>query len=159
MKKETKTNVQRILETAGIAHRVLHYECDSFVDGLATAHALQLDTERVFKTLVATGKSGAHYVFIIPVEEELDLKRAAAAAGEKTMEMLALRELTPLTGYVRGGCTAVGMKKSCPVFMDEMAQLWDTIYVSAGRIGTQLEVAPSDWLSLTGGAWARLTKE
>lgn len=104
----------RILDRSKISYEYQTYECDNFTDGISTADTLGLPHERVYKTLVTTGKSGSHYVFVIPIEAELDLKKAARAVGEKSVEMLPVREITTVTGYVRGGCTAIGMKKAFP---------------------------------------------
>ncbi len=148
-KKELKTNAMRILDRNKISYKYQTYECDTFVDGIATATQLGLPLERVFKTLVTTGKTGAHYVFVIPVEKELDLKKAAKAVGEKSVEMLPVKEITAVTGYVRGGCTAVGMKKSFPTVIQKEAETFETIYVSGGKLGMQLELSPEDLKNVT----------
>ena len=153
-KKEVKTNAMRLLEKGKIPYEFSSYECEEFTDGLATADRLGLPYEHVYKTLVTTGKSGQHYVFVIPVAEELDLKKAAKAAGEKSCEMLPVKEITNLTGYVRGGCTAVGMKKQFPTFIDNSASSLTHIYVSAGKIGAQLKVKPDDWKKASRGEYA-----
>lgn len=143
-KKEVKTNAMRILDRMKIPYEFQAYECDEFIDGIATADKLNLPHEQVFKTIVTTGKSGEHYVFVLPIEKEIDFKKAAKAVNEKSLEMLHLKELTPLTGYVRGGCTAIGLKKQFPVVIDESACHFDSIHVSAGKIGAQLSLAPED---------------
>ncbi len=143
-KKEVKTNAMRILDRMKIPYTYQTYECDEFSDGIHTADQLGLDHERVFKTIVTTGKSGGHYVFVIPIEEEIDFKKAAKAVGEKSLEMLPLRELTLVTGYVRGGCTSIGMKKKFPTVIQESARAFEQIYVSGGKIGMQLSLAPED---------------
>lgn len=143
-KKEVKTNAMRILDCLKISYTYQTYECDEFTDGIQTAEQLGLNHELVFKTLVTTGKSGAHYVFVIPIEEEIDFKKAAKTVGEKSLEMLPLKELTQVTGYVRGGCTAIGMKKRFPAVLDASAQGFDRIYVSGGKIGMQLRLSPDD---------------
>lgn len=143
-KKEVKTNAMRILDRMKISYEFQAYECDEFTDGMATADKLNLPYEQVYKTIVTTGKSGQHYVFVVPIEAEIDFKKAAKAVGEKSLEMLHLKELTPLTGYVRGGCTAIGMKKQFPTVIDESACRHEKIYVSAGKIGAQLTLAPED---------------
>lgn len=153
-KKEVKTNAMRMLDRCKIPYEFSSYECDEFTDGMATADTLGLPYERVYKTLVTTGKSGQHYVFVIPVAEELDLKKAAKAAKEKSCEMLPVKEITNLTGYVRGGCTAVGMKKQFPAFIDIAASELDYFYVSAGKIGAQLKVKPDDWKSAAHAEYA-----
>lgn len=142
--KETKTNAIREVEASGIPCKVRTFECEGAPSGVEVARRLNLDPDRVFKTLVTVGKSGEHYVFMVPVAEELDLKRAAQAVGEKSIEMLRSRELLPLTGYIHGGCSPIGMKKQFKTTIDETAQLYDTIYFSGGRIGCQLEMAPKD---------------
>ena len=141
-KKEVKTNAMRMLERMNIPYEFQNYDCDGFTDGLETADKLGLPHELVYKTIVTTGKSGDHYVFVIPVEQEIDLKKAARAVGEKSLELLPLMQLTAVTGYVRGGCTAVGMKKQFPTVIDESARDLDEFYVSGGRVGTQLRLAP-----------------
>ena len=143
-KKEVKTNAMRMLDRMKIPYEYEEYECDEFSDGIETADKLGYDHKYVYKTLVTTGKSGGHYVFVIPIEEEIDFKKAAKAVGEKSIEMLHLQELTPLTGYVRGGCTSIGMKKHFPTVIDASAQQFEKVYVSAGRIGAQLTLAPED---------------
>lgn len=143
-KKELKTNAMRILDRLKIPYTYQTYECDEFTDGIQTADQLGLNHELVFKTIVTTGKSGAHYVFVIPIEEEIDFKKAARAAGEKSLEMLPLKELTQVTGYVRGGCTSIGMKKKFPTIIQESAKKHEQIYVSGGKIGMQLCLAPED---------------
>lgn len=153
-----KTNVMRILEREGIAHSVHTYSPETGIDGVSVARALGQDPQAVFKTLVTQGKSRALYVFVIPVAQTLSLKRAAAACGEKAVDMLPQRLLLPSTGYVHGGCSPVGMKKPLPTFIDETAQLFDTVCVSAGKIGAQIELAPDDLLRLTKAAYAALTE-
>lgn len=142
MKKIEKTNVMRILDQQGIPYQSHCYEGTGAVSGAEVAAVLGQDPERVFKTLVTVGRSGQHYVFVIPVLQELNLRLAAAAAGEKSIEMVKSRELLPLTGYIHGGCSPVGMKKPFPTFLEETAILWDAILVSAGKIGWQIELAP-----------------
>lgn len=116
----------RILDRSKISYEYQNYECDNFTDGISTADILGLPHERVYKTLVTTGKSGSHYVFVIPIEAELDLKKAARAVGEKSVEMLPVREITTVTGYVRGGCTAIGMKKHFRQPFRRPHKLWIT---------------------------------
>ena len=142
--KETKTNAIREVEAAGLPCEVRTFECEEALSGVEVAQMLDLDPDRVFKTLVTVGRSGEHYVFMVPVAEELDLKRAAQAVNEKSIEMIRSRELLPLTGYIHGGCSPIGMKKQFHTVADETAQLFDTIYFSGGRIGCQLEMAPND---------------
>jgi Cys-tRNA(Pro)/Cys-tRNA(Cys) deacylase len=115
------------------------------------ADALGLDHAQVYKTIVAVGKSGGYYVFVLPIDDEIDLKKAARAAGEKSMELLPLKDLTKVTGYVRGGCTAIGMKKTYPTFIQETAREQEFITVSGGRIGLQLSLHPTDLFRAAGG--------
>lgn len=143
-KKELKTNAMRMLDKLKIPYEYLTYECDEFISGVSTADKTGLPHEMVYKTLVTTGKSGEHYVFVIPIEAELDLKKAAKAVKEKSVEMLPVKEITKVTGYVRGGCTAIGMKKKFPAVLDESAKMLDQIYVSGGKIGMQLKLKPED---------------
>ena len=143
-KKETKTNAMRILDAAGVDHQIHVLEADGTMTGVEIAQMLGEEPEHVFKTLVTIGKSKEHYVFMVPVAEELDLKKAAKAAGEKSIEMVKSRELFGLTGYVHGGCSPLGMKKFFPTFIDETCILFDTILFSGGRIGTQIEMSFDD---------------
>lgn len=157
--KEEKTNVMRVLEQKGIPftpHTYPHEE-GTAVDGVSVARSLGQDPECVFKTLVARGASNAIYVFDIPVGDSLDLKKAAKAVGEKSIAMLHQKELLPLTGYVHGGCSPVGMKKQYPTVFHETAEIIDTIMVSAGKIGYQVELAPADLIALVGATTADLT--
>ena len=157
--KEEKTNVMRILEQKKIPFTAHTYEHEEgvAVDGVTVARSMGQDPECVFKTLVARGASGGLYVFDIPVAENLDLKKAAKAVGEKSIAMLRQKELLPLTGYVHGGCSPVGMKKQYPTVFHETAEIIDTIMVSAGKIGYQVELAPGDLIALVGGSTADLT--
>ena len=143
-KKEIKTNAMRILDRMKISYTYETYECDEFTDGIQVADKLNLDHRQVFKTLVMTGKTGNHYVFVIPIEDEIDFKKAAKTVGEKSLEMLHLKDLTKVTGYVRGGCTSIGMKKNFPTVIQESARDFDEIYVSGGKLGMQIKLAPAD---------------
>lgn len=157
--KEEKTNVMRVLEQRKIpytAHTYAHEEGVA-VDGVTVARSLGQDPETVFKTLVARGASKGIYVFVIPVAENLDLKKAAKAVGEKSIEMVHVKEINALTGYIRGGCSPIGMKKQYPTVFHETAEIIDTIMVSAGKIGYQVELAPAGLLALVGGSTADLT--
>ena len=139
----TKTNAVRLVEQAGIPCREAFYEFDEKdLSGMHAAEAIGMDPEQVFKTLVARGERTGINVFCIPVCCELDLKKAAKAAGDKNMELVAVKDLLNLTGYIRGGCSPVGMKKKYPTHFDETAQLWDEIAVSAGARGHQMIVPP-----------------
>ena len=144
MKKDDKTNVMRVLDQKRVEYKAYAYETDGTLTGAQIARMLGLDPAKVFKTLVTVGKTGQHYVFVIPVEAELDLKLAAKAAGEKNIEMVKSKELLPLTGYIHGGCSPIGMKKFFPTFVDSSAEDKETIAFSAGRIGRQVEISPSD---------------
>ena len=155
--KEEKTNVMRVLEQHKVPYTPHSYDPDRGLDGVSVAQMLGREPERVFKTLVARGASGAYFVFDIPVAETLDLKKAAKAVGEKAIAMLPQKELLPLTGYIHGGCSPVGMKKQFPTVFDETAELFDTICVSAGKIGFQVEVSPADLIGLVGGTAADIT--
>lgn len=147
----TKTNAVRLVEQAGIPCREAFYEFDeNDLNGMHAAEALSMPPEQVFKTLVARGERTGINVFCIPVCCELDLKKAARAAGDKNMELIAVKELLPLTGYVRGGCSPVGMKKKFPTFIDETCILWEEIAVSAGERGHQLIVNPESLAQLIG---------
>lgn len=158
-KKELKTNAMRILDSNNIAYTYKTYECDEFTDGIHVADQLGLDHDLVYKTLITTGKTGAHYVFVIPIENEIDFKKAAKVVGEKALEMLPLKDLTKVTGYVRGGCTAIGMKKAFPTVIQEDAELYDKIHVSGGKIGMQLELAPDDLKKVSNAVYADVVFE
>lgn len=140
--KEIKTNAMRILETMQIPFTHYTYECEEFVDALQIADKLSLPYEKVYKTLVTVGSSKNYFVFVIPIAEELDLKAAARSVGEKSVEMIPVKDINRVTGYVRGGCTAVGMKKQYVTRIDSSAQRLESIVVSGGRIGSQLELHP-----------------
>jgi Cys-tRNA(Pro)/Cys-tRNA(Cys) deacylase len=157
MAKNQKTNVARLLEAAGISHELYTYDAsDGKIDVNAVAEKLKKDPSEFFKTLVARGGKNI-YVFCIPGNAELDLKKAARAAGEKKIELVAVKELLPLTGYVRGGCSPIGMKKKYPLFLDAQAEGRGRIIVSAGLIGVQVSLAPADLLAITGACTADLT--
>ncbi|MBQ9328727.1 MAG: Cys-tRNA(Pro) deacylase [Solobacterium sp.] len=156
--KEVKTNAMRILDTAGIPYEIHTYDTqDGAIDGVSVAEKCGQDPEQVFKTLVTVGEDRNHYVFVIPVKEKLDLKRAARTAGVKSIEMIHQKELFPLTGYIHGGCSPVGMKKPFPTWFDETAVLFDAICVSGGKVGVQVEVNPNDLVNLIDGAFAEIT--
>lgn len=139
-----KTNVMRVLEQKKIEYRHHCYANTEAISGIEVANALGQDPKRVFKTLVTEGKSKQNYVFVIPVKEELDLKKAAKSVGEKSIDMIKSKELLPLTGYIHGGCSPIGMKKSFVTVIDETVNELDTFYFSAGKIGYQVELSPSD---------------
>ena len=155
--KAEKTNVMRILDKAEIPYQTHFYSPDTGIDAVSVANALGQDPQAVFKTLVTQGKSRAFYVFVIPATGSLNLKRAAAACGEKAVEMIPQKALLPNTGYIHGGCSPIGMKKLYPTFIDESAQLFDAICVSAGKIGAQVELAPDALCGLVSAKYAELT--
>ena len=156
MGKEAKTNAMRILEREKIPYTAHAYECKEFTDGLAVARSMGQDPARTFKTLVAAGKSGNHFVFVLPVAAELDLKKAAKSVGEKSVALVPVKEIEGLTGYIRGGCTAVGMKKQFVTRIHGGARAFETIFVSAGRLGLQLELAPHGLLRAARAEYAEL---
>ena len=158
MAKEAKTNAMRMLDRMKIGYRTIRYECDEFIDGLHAAQITGTPVEATFKTLTTRGKSGACYVIVIPIAEEIDLKKAARAVGEKSLEMVHVKELPALTGYVRGGCSPIGMKKQYPTMIDRSAGQFDEVYVSGGRIGLSLCMKPSDLLAACHGKTADLIK-
>ena len=153
----TKTNAVRILEAAKIPFTAREYDVsDGEISGVAVAEKIEQEPERVFKTLVTEGKTTGLNVFVIPCSVELDLKKAAIAAGDKYVEMIKSLELEPKTGYIHGGCSPVGMKKLFPTFIDETAQLHDTINVSGGKTGLQVELAPDDLAKLVNAKFCDL---
>ena len=154
MGKEVKTNAMRILDKNKISYEIIQYECDEFIDGLHSAEKTGAPIEQSFKTLVMQGKSRQYYVFVLPIAEEVDLKAAARTVGEKSVEMIHVKDITAITGYVRGGCTPLGMKKQFPTILHESARNFDRIYVSGGRIGTTIIVNPDDLLSVVRGQYA-----
>ncbi|KIL43340.1 hypothetical protein KP77_30460 [Jeotgalibacillus alimentarius] len=153
-----KTNAMRMLEAAGVSHKMTEYDVkDGLTDGVSVAEKIGREQEEVFKTLVAQGVSKQYYVFVIPVHRELNLKKAASAAGEKKIEMIPMKSLQQITGYIKGGCSPIGMKKQFPTFIDEQAGEQETILVSAGQIGKQIEINPHDLSQITGGIFAELS--
>lgn len=155
-----KTNVMRILTQNKIIYKAHEYaHGKDAVDGVTVAGLLGQDPKTVFKTLIAKGKTGGYYVFVIPVAEELDLKKAAKAVGEKSVEMILMKDLLKVTGYVRGGCSPIGMKKEYPIIFDKTVERLGIIIVSAGKIGYQIECKPEDLLALTKAKIAALTIE
>jgi len=155
--KEIKTNAMRQLDRMKIPYQAMTYECESFEDGVQVARQLSLPIERVYKTLVTRGSHGTIYVFVIPVAAELDLKAAARSVGDKAVSMLHVKEIQSVTGYVRGGCTAIGMKKQFETRIDSSAAAWPGIYVSGGHLGVQIELKPDDLLRAAGAEYAELT--
>ncbi|MCU6746673.1 MULTISPECIES: Cys-tRNA(Pro) deacylase [Lachnospiraceae] len=157
-KKELKTNAMRILDRKKIQYTFQTYACDVFVDGVTAADTAGLPHEQVYKTLVTVGKSGEYYVFVIPVAAELDLKKAARSVKEKSIEMLPVKELNKITGYIRGGCTAIGMKKKYTTLIDRTACILDCLYVSGGKPGMQLKLRPDDLKNVTDAQYADVIK-
>lgn len=157
MGKEAKTNAVRILDRNKIKYELINYECDEFVDGLHTAEATGAPVEQSYKTLVMQGKSKKYYVFVIPIAREVDLKAAARAVDEKSVEMIPVKDLTAITGYVRGGCSPLGMKKAFPTIIDASAQQYEDIYVSGGRIGTSIRLNPEDLAHVVNASFASVT--
>lgn len=156
---KVKTNAMRILDTQKVSYEILTYDAnDGKIDGVAVAGKIGKDPAQVYKTLVAVGASKSLYVFVIPVEAELDMKKAAKEAGEKNVEMLPVKDIQKFTGYIRGGCSPIGMKKNYPTFLDESARDLETVIVSAGKIGFQVELKPEELLKASGGKLALLTK-
>ena len=156
MSKEVKTNAMRILDRQKIAYTVNTYECAEFIDGVHIADQLGQSYEQSYKTLVTVG---AHYVFVLPVHRELDLKKAAKAVGEKSVEMIHVKDIFALTGYIRGGCTALGMKKQFPTVVHEAVSELDTVIVSGGRIGAQIVLKPADLLRAANARTADIVRE
>lgn len=156
---KVKTNAMRILDAHNIEYETMAYDSkDGKIDGVSVAHKTGKDPKYVFKTLVAQGNKGNIYVFIIPVAEELDLKKAAKASGEKRIEMIHVKDITKHTGYIRGGCSPVGMKKDYPTFIDKSASRLETIIVSGGKIGIQIELKIDDLQKITNGVLYELIK-
>lgn len=157
--KEVKTNAMRMLDRAKVNYQVLTYECDEFHDGMQIADMQGQSYDESYKTIVTTGKSGAHYVFVLPVDKEIDLKKAAREVGEKSVEMVHVKDIFDLTGYIRGGCTPVGMKKQFPTVIYKDAADKDDIYVSGGKIGVQLKLDPQDLASVTKARFADIVMD
>lgn len=157
MAKEVKTNAMRMLDRAKISYGVINYDCGDFIDGVHVAKKTGAPVEQSFKTLVMRGKSGQYYVCVLPVAAEVDLKKAARMMEEKSLEMLHVKDINKVTGYVRGGCSPLGMKKLFPTVIHESAREYDRIYISGGRIGTTIVVAPEPLAELTGAKFADIT--
>lgn len=157
MAKEAKTNAMRMLDRQKIKYEIFTYECDEFIDGLHSADLVGAPYEQSFKTLVMEGKSGEHYVFVVPIEKEVDRKAAAKAVGEKSVDMIHVKDITKITGYVRGGCSPLGMKKQFTTVFDISAGEFNEIYVSGGRIGLTLKVSTESLLKVTNGKLADIT--
>lgn len=158
-KKQSKTNAMRILDSKKIEYNMYTYEVDdNHIDGISVAHKLNQDEKMVFKTLVAQGASKNYYVFVIPVAESLDMKKSAKVAGEKSMEMIHVKDINKVTGYIRGGCSPVGMKKLYSTFVHESASKLDKIIVSGGKIGFQIELKPLDLQNIINFKYADIIK-
>lgn len=149
-----KTNAMRILDKKKIPYTPYTYECDEFIDAIQLADMLGLPYEKVYKTLVTQGSSKNYYVFVIPIAEELDMKKAARSVGEKSVAMLHVKDINAVTGYIRGGCTAIGMKKQFVTRIEQCAQNLDKIIVSGGKLGIQLELTPQDLAAASGAEFA-----
>ena len=157
--KKLKTNAMRILDSKKVSYEMLSYESeDGKIDGISVAHKIGVDEKNVFKTLVAQGTSKELYVFVIPVAEELDLKNAAKIAGEKKVEMIAVKDIMKYTGYIRGGCSPIGLKRDYRTFIHESAKGLDFMIVSAGKIGHQIKLNPNDLVEIVSGKFDFLTK-
>ena len=155
--KEIKTNAMRILDRLKISYQHYTYECEEFIDGMQIVEMLGLDPEKVYKTLVTVSPGKEYFVFVIPVAAELDLKKAARSVNQKSLSMIHVKEINQVTGYIRGGCTAVGMKKPYVTRIDQSAQNLETMVVSGGRIGSQIELAPSDLARAANAQFAPVT--
>lgn len=157
MAKETKTNAMRMLDRQKINYETFTYECEEFIDGLHCADLTGAPYEQSFKTLVMEGKSGGYYVFVVPIEKEVDRKAAARAVGEKTVDMIHVKDIQKITGYIRGGCSPIGMKKQYPTVIDASAENFPEIYISGGRIGLTLKVPVADVVKVTGAKLVPIT--
>ncbi|BDU95361.1 Cys-tRNA(Pro)/Cys-tRNA(Cys) deacylase [Clostridium perfringens A] len=157
--KKLKTNAMRILDSKKVSYEMLSYESeDGKIDGISVAHKIGIDERNVFKTLVAQGTSKELYVFVIPVAEELDLKNAAKIAEEKKVEMIAVKDILKYTGYIRGGCSPIGLKRDYRTFIHESAKELDFMIVSAGKIGHQIKLNPNDLVEVVSGKFENLIK-
>ncbi|MBE6881099.1 MAG: Cys-tRNA(Pro) deacylase [Ruminococcaceae bacterium] len=157
--KDNKTNAMRILDKNKISYKVNTYECDEFIDGVHIADMLGQSYDSTFKTLVTEGKSKNYYVFAIPIHLELDMKKAAKSVGEKSVEMLPVKEINAVTGYIRGGCTPIGMKKLYKTVYHSTINDFDEIIVSGGKLGTQIVIKPSDLIKVTNATVSDIVKE
>ena len=154
--KDVKTNAMRILDRNKLSYKVNTYECEEFIDGVQIADMLGQPYEMTYKTLVAQGKSGGYFVFVIPIAEELDMKKAAKSVGEKSVELIHVKDINKVTGYIRGGCTPLGMKKQYPTVVDDTAEALDEIIISGGRLGSQIFLSPKDLVKVTGGKFGQI---
>lgn len=154
MGKEVKTNAMRILDRNKISYTVNTYECEEFVDGIHIADQLGQSYEQSFKTLVTIGKSNAYYVFVIPIDKEIDMKKAAKEVNEKNIEMIHVKDINKVTGYIRGGCTPIGMKKQYKTVLHKSILEFEEVIISGGRIGAQIFIKPQDLIQVTGATVA-----
>jgi len=159
MGKELKTNAMRFLDKAKIAYTIQTYECEEFIDGIHVAEKLGQPLEETFKTLIAKGRTGSYYCFLLPVALELDLKKAAKSVGEKSVELLHVKDITAVTGYVRGGCTPIGMKKQFMTVVHNTAETMPLFYISGGRIGTQIQLPPAELVKSIRGKFEDIVME
>lgn len=158
-KKGTKTNAMRMLDSHKIPYQMRTYTCEEFIDGVHTADINGDSYDQSFKTLVTVGKSGGYYVFVIPVDKEIDMKKAARIVEEKSLEMIPVKDINKITGYIRGGVTALGMKKTYPTVVQESARKFQEIIISGGRLGTQILLNPEDLVSVLHGEFADVVKD
>lgn len=156
--KEIKTNAMRILEKKKIPFTHLTYQCEEFIDGGQIADMLGLEHEKVFKTLVTVGNDKNYYVFVLPIDDELNLKKAAKAVGVKALSMIHVKDIQTVTGYIRGGCTAIGMKKQYRTVISDFAKDFEEIIVSGGRIGSQIQLKPQDLCDASQGTFGDITE-
>lgn len=159
MGKEVKTNAVRILDKAGVKYELNTYECSEFESGVQVADMLGQSYDESFKTLVAKGKTGGYYVFCLPVDKEIDLKAAARSVGEKSVELIPVKDINKVTGYIRGGCTPIGMKKQYPTVIDETVLVHETVIVSGGRLGLQIRLSPEELVKVTGAKTCPIAAE
>jgi len=157
--KNTKTNAMRMLENEKIDYSIITYNADDGkIDGISVAEKIARDTKEVYKTLITQGSSKQYFVFVIPVAEELDLKKAARAVGDKKIEMIPVKDIMKVSGYIRGGCSPIGMKKSFPTFIDSSAKSLEKIIVSGGKIGIQIELTVANLLNMVHGTFGDVLK-
>lgn len=157
--KDIKTNAMRILDRNKIPYEVNTYECDEFIDGIHIAIQNGQDPDISYKTLVMVGKSKNYYVFVLPIAEEVDMKKAAKSVGEKSVEMIHVKDINSITGYIRGGCTPLGMKKQFPTVVDSSAEKYDKIIISGGRIGSQVILNPQDLVKVVRGKFDNIVAQ
>lgn len=158
MAKELKTNAMRFLDKCRIEYTINTYQCDEFIDGIDVAEKLNQSPDETFKTLVLHGKSGNYYCFLLPVALELDLKKCARSVGEKSVEMIHVKDINKITGYVRGGCTPIGMKKQFMTVIHNSAEKLELFYISGGRIGTQIRLSPEKLVKAVNGKFDDIIK-